>query len=129
MAEDRRRPGRVAEAIRAELARQFVRELGDPLLASLVVTNVSVTNDLSIADVGVRLLEGDADPARRRAAQKHLARASHRIRRALAPTLGMRRVPELRFRYDTGHDAIQRVEELLAEIERERPPLEDDDER
>jgi ribosome-binding factor A len=117
---DDRRARRVAETIRTHLAETLVRQLGDPLLSSLVVTQVEVAPDLSFAKISVRLLEGDEDPKRRKAALSSLARAGGRIRRALAPELRIRRFPELRFEYDTGHDATSRVEELLAEIARER---------
>lgn len=126
---DDRRAQRVAEAIKAHLATTLLRELGDPLLTSLVVTDVDVAPDLRSARIGVRLLAGDEDPARRRAALRSLRRAGGRIRRALAPRLRLRYFPELSFVYDTGHDASRRVEELLAEIAEERrgsPP--DDDE-
>ena len=81
---------------------------------------IRLAPDLSNARVGVRLLAGDDDERERRAALRSLARAGKRIRRALAPRLGLRRFPELVFTYDTGHDATRRVEELLAEIEDER---------
>jgi ribosome-binding factor A len=119
LAEDRRAE-RVAEAIRTRFAETLQRELGDPLLSSLVVTQVQVAPDLSYARISVRLLAGDDDPKRRQAALRSLKRAGGRIRRALAPELRLRRFPELAFEYDTGHDATRRVEELLEEIARER---------
>ena len=51
-------------------------------------------------------------------------RAAAGLRRSIAPRLGLRRVPELRFHYDSGQDAIDRIETLLGEIERERVPEE-----
>jgi ribosome-binding factor A len=45
--------------------------------------------------------------------------AAPRLRRALGSRLGLRRVPELRFVYDTGPDRAARVGELLGEIARE----------
>jgi ribosome-binding factor A len=117
-----RRCQRVAETIKLRLAEVLQRELGDPLLAGLVITEVDVAADLSNARVSVRLLSGDEDPARRKAALRSLARAGGRIRRALGPELRLRRFPELRFVYDAGHDASRRIDELLAEIARERPP-------
>ena len=39
-----------------------------------------------------------------------------RLRRSLAPKLRMKRVPELRFTYDTGLDHSRRVDEILREI-------------
>jgi ribosome-binding factor A len=118
MTNDGRRGRRVAELLRAHLADALRREIDDPELSELVITGVEVTDDLSVARIAVRLLAGDDEPKRRRVL-KHLHRAGGRLRRAVAPRLELRRAPELSFSYDSGHDATRRVEELLAEIERE----------
>jgi ribosome-binding factor A len=114
-----RRAQRVADLLRSELCQAFSRELGDPELTALVVTEVSVSADLGVARVAVRLLTEDAGEARRRAALRALHRASGRLRRLVGPRLGLRRTPELRFVYDVGQDAMHRVEELLDEIAKE----------
>ena len=116
---DGRRGKRVAELIRAYLADLMRREVDDPRLAALVITTVEVTDDLMSARVGVRLLVGDEDPKSRTSALKSLARGASRLRRLIAPRLELRRSPELRFHYDTGHDAARRVEEILHEIKRD----------
>lgn len=115
---DGRRGKRVAELIRAYLAELMRREVDDPRLAALVITTVEVTDDLMSARIGVRLLIGDEDQKARALALKSLARGAGRLRRLIAPRLELRRSPELRFHYDTGHDASRRVEELLDEIKR-----------
>ncbi len=125
MTGDGRRTRRVAEALRTHLAAALGREVADPRLASVVITTVTVSDDLSIARIGVRLLVGDEDPAMRQAMVDSLARATHRLRRVVTPRLRLRRAPELRFTYDTGHDATRRVEELLDEIH-SAPSGEDD---
>jgi ribosome-binding factor A len=109
----------VAESIQDKLAESLHRELSDPRLVSLVITRVEVSDDLSMATVSVRLLGPDG-PDLRKAALRALRSAGGRLRRAIAPRLGLRRVPELRFFYDTGLDAAARVNELLAEIDAER---------
>lgn len=116
---DGRRAKRVAARMQAYLGQTLIRELEDPRLGSLVITGVSVSDDLGIARIGVRLMVGDDDPKLRRAAMHSLSRVAGRLRRGVAPELGLRRVPELRFNYDTGHDAARRVEELLEEIRHE----------
>jgi ribosome-binding factor A len=113
---DGRRGKRVAELIRAHLAELIRREVDDPRLAALVITTVDVTDDLMSARIGVRLLVGDEDPKVRANALKSLGRGASRLRRLIAPRLELRRSPELRFHYDTGHDASRRVEEILHEI-------------
>jgi ribosome-binding factor A len=122
IATDGRRGKRVAELIRAYLAELMRREVDDPRLASVVITTVDVTDDLMSARIGVRLLVGDDDPKVRQVVLKSLARGSARLRRLIAPKLELRRSPELRFHYDTGHDASRRVEQILHEIQREADP-------
>ena len=118
MTGDGRRNRRVAEALRTHLADALGREVADPRLVAVVITAVTVSADLSVARIGVRMLAGDEDPSLRRSMLDSLRRATPRLRRVVAPRLRLRRVPELRFEYDTGHDATRRVEELLDEIHR-----------
>lgn len=110
------RARRVAESIKEHLTQAFVRELGDPRLTHVVVTNVEIPDDLGVAWISVRLLVGDDDEKRRKATLKALGRVAVRLRRSLAPTLRMKRVPELRFLYDIGLDHSRRVDEILREI-------------
>jgi ribosome-binding factor A len=95
------------------------REISDPRLVSLVISEVTVVDDLSVANIKVRLLSPETTPEQRREVMWQLARAAARLRRAVGAGLRLRRVPELRFSYDMGPDATARVEDLLAEIARE----------
>ena len=116
---DGRRSRRVAEGLRIKLAEALRREVSDPRLGSLILSEVSVLDDLSAANIKVRLLSADSTEQQRREVMRQLSRAAPRLRRAVAAGLRLRRVPELRFSFDTGPDATARVEELLAEIARE----------
>jgi ribosome-binding factor A len=107
--------------LRTHLTELITRELGDPALALTVVTSLEVSDDLSIARVGVRQLSTEETEKTRRDFLRSIGRAAPRLRRALGPRLGLRRVPELRFEYDLGQDKARRVDEILAEIARERP--------
>jgi len=120
MTDDPRRTQRVAGQIRARLGEVLSRETGDADLATAVVTEVEVTKDLSIAHVRVRRLGVGDGPKERNDLIARLKRAAPHLRRALGSGLGLRRVPELRFVYDTGPDRTARVGELLGEIARER---------
>lgn len=117
-----RRPRRVAEAIRKHIAEALGRELFDPRLVGLMITRVDVGGDLSIARVHVRSLVHSADPAERLAVEKAVNRAAHILRRGLGAALGLKKTPELQFFYDSSQDAIERVEAILTEIERESGP-------
>ena len=120
MSDDTRRTDRVAGLVRAHLTELMRRELGDAELSEVVVTSVEVSKDLSVARILVRSLTTGADPAARAKLMRRLKKAVPRLRRALGPRLELRRLPELRFEFDTGRDASERVAELLAEIARER---------
>jgi ribosome-binding factor A len=126
---DGRRPKRVAELLRSHLTELITRDLGNEKLALLVVTSLEVSDDLSVARIGVRLLGDDGNERARNELVRSIGRAAPRLRRALGPRLGLRRVPELRFEYDVGQDKAQRVDEILAEIANERRDDEEPDER
>ena len=119
----------MAETIKHHLTDALARELMDPRLANLVITDVEVPDDLGMARVLVRRLVGDDDPQGRKATLRALSRVAGRLRRSLAPRLGLKRVPELRFAYDTGLDHARRVDELLREIAEEQSEQDEDSER
>lgn len=109
------RPEKVAHLMRREVADIVRNRIRDPRVGSWVsVTDVEVTQDLSFARVYVTVL-GD-EPTRARALDA-LAHAAPFVRHELAPRLGLREVPELRFEYDTSLDRGARVDELLRRIE------------
>lgn len=112
----------MAEAIRKHIAEALGRELFDPRLVGLMIARVDVGADLSIAKVHVRSLVHSADPAERLAVEKAANRAAHILRRGLGAALGLKKTPELQFFYDSSQDAIERVEAILTEIERESGP-------
>jgi ribosome-binding factor A len=125
---DGRRTKRVAELIQRHFADVLRRELDDPRFAAVVVTEVKVSDDLMIAQIGVRLLVAEDDEKQRVRIVQQLKRASQRLRRVITPRLELKRAPELRFHYDLGPDAYRRVSDLLKEVDAERkaaePPAE-----
>jgi ribosome-binding factor A len=119
------RPERVAQRIKREAADILETTLRDPRLGRMVsITDVEVTHDLSMARVFVSMLEqGEA----REQAMKALASAAGFIRRQLAPRLGLREVPELRFVLDTSMERGARVDDILRRLAAGEP-LADDEE-
>lgn len=113
------RPERVAQLMKREIAAILAREMRDPRLSTMVsVTDVEVTHDLSFARVYVSVLEGGMD---REQALQALVHAAGFVRHQLAPRMGLREVPELRFLLDTSIERGARVEEILRKIERGEP--------
>jgi ribosome-binding factor A len=108
------RPERVAQRIKRETADILETTLRDPRLGGMVtVTDVEVTHDMAMARIYVSVLEeGEA----REKAMQALASAAGFVRRQLAPRLGLREVPELRFVLDTSIERGARVEDLLRRL-------------
>jgi ribosome-binding factor A len=103
---------RAGELIRHALAEVFLRgETGDPELERLGVSvhEVQVSPDLKIATAYVSCLKAGREEALLAA----LNRNKKHIRGLLAPKLGMRYMPELRYRIDTAQAYASRIDELL----------------
>jgi ribosome-binding factor A len=107
------RPARVGERIREELSLLLLRKVNDPGVASVTVTEVSVTPDLRIAHVNYSALVA---PSGRPAVAKALRRSSGFLRRELGHNLGLRYAPELQFHYDDSFDRGARIDAILREI-------------
>ena len=107
-----RRPERLAEGIREEVARIVASDLKDPRLGFVTITRVEVTHDLSHARVLVGVLGGEIEREKSLAA---LRSAAGFVRREIGRRLRIRIVPEIEFRYDKGIEATDRVARLLNE--------------
>jgi len=119
------RPERVAETIKREMAEILSRKMRDPRLGGMIsVTEVEVTPDLSMARIYVSIL---AEGAERDQVLAALARSEGFVRHELAPRLGLREMPSVRFLLDTSIERGARVEELLRKIA-DGEPIPDEDE-
>ena len=107
---DARRPERVAEAVLRELSTLLYRDLKDPRLAGVTLTEVKVTPDLRHARVYFSHLEG---AARAKAAISGFRSASGFIRQKIGRGLGLRYSPELDFEFDASVERAARIDALL----------------
>ncbi|MGE5174766.1 MAG: 30S ribosome-binding factor RbfA [Hyphomicrobiales bacterium] len=107
------RTRRVADRILVELAEILARDTEDPRLRALTITAARVSRDLSAARVWV---SGRLRPEEERPVIEALEHATPYFRTLLAPRLGLRVVPTLRFEIDRTLEAGARIEELLREI-------------
>ena len=107
------RPARVGERIREELSTLLLRKVRDPGLASVTITDVSVTPDLKVAHVNYSALVG---PEERKAVAQALRRSAGFLRRELGKVLDLRYAPELQFHYDDSYDRGARIDEILRGI-------------
>ncbi len=92
----------------------------DPRLAGVLVSRVELSDDLRIARVFYRLLEGGDDASRLEGAKVGLGRAAGLFRKEISGALKLRSAPEFRFSYDAGQEARDRIDSLLEEVRRER---------
>src|SRR5690606_11526950 len=106
------RSDRVAAELRREIALLVHAAVREHALPSVSVSDVEVTRDLDMATVFVTALVGDEGPA----AVKALNELAKEFRRALSRSMKLRRVPELRFRYDDSVDKGERIDALLRDI-------------
>lgn len=119
-----KRLDRVNQLVREEVSHLLQRELKDPRLGFVTVTEVAVSKDLRSARVYVSVL-GSEEQWKASLAALHSARGF--MRNWLAPRLRLRSVPDLMFLPDRSmaHAAhIQTVLERLREEERPEPPAE-----
>ena len=106
------RQERMADEIRDILAVNFQGgRMNDPRLEFVTVTAVKISADMQLATVYFRLFN-DGDPER---ALKGLESASGFLRKQLK-ILDIRRVPELRFLYDTTLESAQKIESILHKL-------------
>src|SRR6185436_3477195 len=121
---DNRRPDRVAEAIRAEVATFLSQDVKDPRIVGLVtVTGVDVTRDLRSAKVLVSILGSETERA---ATFDGLASVASHLRSRIGRALRLRLAPEITFKQDESIARAARIETLLSQLKDGQPPGEDD---
>jgi ribosome-binding factor A len=108
---DARRPDRVGEAIREEVAMFLAEDVKDPRVRGLVtVTGAEVTRDLRHARVFVTVMGTEAEQI---STFEGLASAAHFLRSRVARALRLRVAPEIEFRPDKSVAYAARIESLL----------------
>jgi ribosome-binding factor A len=120
-----RRTERLSSIIQQELALIIMRELSDPRLTGLpTITRVSVSEDLSMADIYVTSM---GTPGQQSAALNALKHSAGMMRTKLTKMLSIRQVPFLRFHIDEQLkkemailDLIDKAAQEIAERDRER---------
>lgn len=107
-----RRVRRLNQLLREELSRLIRREVKDPRVGLVTVTDVEVSPDLEHATVYVRTVEADRPMEELLAG---LRSAGGYLRHTLGKELHLRRIPELRFEEDRSLERARRIEALLEE--------------
>ncbi len=91
----------------------LIREVNDPRLQLIFVTDVKIDRELAFADIYVSALEGSARSADVLAA---LETAGGFLRRMLASRIELRTFPRLRFHWDPTPENADHIERILASL-------------
>ena len=110
------RPERVEGFIKEELSRIIQREVRDPRIGFVSITDVEVSADLRHARVFVSVL-GDVEA--KAATMDGLRSALGYIRRELGGRLRMRYTPDITFKLDESIERGARVNKLLGDVAKE----------
>ena len=110
------RSEKVEQVIQEELSQILQREVRDPRIGFVSVTDVEVSVDLRYARVFVSVL---GDEEAKAATMDGLRSALGYIRRELGSRLQMRYTPEITFRLDESIERGARVNKLLGDVAKE----------
>jgi len=111
------RPDRVGDQIRKELSELIAREVHDPGIGFLTVTQVKMTPDLQNARVYYTII---GDEKARKDTQRALGRATPFLRRQVGNRVRLKTVPTLEFFYDESIERQDRIEKIMLDIQAER---------
>jgi ribosome-binding factor A len=112
------RTKRLDELLREEISTIVAREIADPRVGFVTITDVEVSPDLRHADVWVSVI-GTAEE--RRLTLKALGRAMPFVRHRLGQ-LRLKRIPELHLKEDRTAERGTRVMRILDDLEEGREP-------
>jgi ribosome-binding factor A len=111
---------RIADRIHQELSEMLVKEISDPRLHQVFITDVKVDRELAFADIYASAVEGSGRSIHILEGLEH---ASGFLRHELSARIELRAFPRLRFHWDPTPENADHIERLLAEIRKnERPP-------
>lgn len=109
------RARKIQEFIKQEVSNIILRELKDPRLGFVTVTDAQITGDLREATVYISLF-GSAEA--KKDTLKALASANGYIRSEVGKRLGIRYSPTIEFKEDTSLDYGMKIDKILRDIEK-----------
>lgn len=93
----------------------LIREISDPRLKQIFVTDVKIDRELAFADIYVSAVEG---ASRAPEVLAGLESASGFMRRALSARVEVRAFPRLRFHWDPTPEHADHIEKILAGLKK-----------
>jgi len=112
-----KRPQRVGDLIREVICEMLLRDLNDPRLESVTITEVEVTADLKLATV---FFSAMGNRSREEASLYGLQGATGYIRKKLGKELRLRYVPDLLFKVDQSFEYGSKIDRLIRTLHEEK---------
>jgi len=112
-----KRPQRVGDLIREVICEMLLRDLNDPRLESVTITEVEVTADLKLATV---FFSARGNRSREEASLHGLQSATGYIRKKLGKELRLRYIPDLIFKVDQSFEYGSKIDRLIRTLQEEK---------
>ena len=106
--------GRMNDRIHQILSQLLLREISDPRLQGVTVTEVSLDPELMHAKVYVSAM---GDESREETVMKALGRARGFLRREVGKRIRLRNTPELHFQWDNTLESADRINQIISSLE------------
>ncbi|MGA1862293.1 30S ribosome-binding factor RbfA [Deferribacter thermophilus] len=107
------RAKRVSELLREELSKLIIYEAKDPLVKTVIITAVRVTNDLSLAKIYFRSYDLDMDLQE---ILKGLNRSKGFLRENIKRNLRLKKIPSFEFYIDDTIDEALKIEGIIKKL-------------
>ncbi|MBR4151773.1 MAG: 30S ribosome-binding factor RbfA [Selenomonadaceae bacterium] len=105
---------KLQELIKQEMGKMLLKELKDPRIGFVTVTDVEMTGDLREAKIYVSIMGGEEQV---KSSLEGLNSALGFIRREIGHRIRLRFTPEISFALDTSLDYGDHIQKLLLQVE------------
>lgn len=112
-----KRPRRVAHLIQKEIGYILRKQIKNPQLGFVTITEVKVTDDLQHAKVYFTVFGSEQE---RITTEKLLKRMTSFVRYQIGQRIRLRYTPEITFQYDDTVERAARIDELINRIHEEK---------
>jgi ribosome-binding factor A len=107
---DFKRADRVSDLLKEEIAQMLLKEIKDPRIGFVTITDVKVSDDLRLAKVFFSMFGNDKELAQ---TDKGLNSAASYIKKKLGKRLKMRYIPDILFKFDGSFEYGSRIDSIL----------------
>jgi len=113
----RQRAQRLAELLKEEIADILLKEIKDPRIGFVSVTDIEVSNDLRHAGVYVSVLGNEDD---RKNSMEGLEKATGYIRKLIGERIKVYHTPEIIFKYDRSLEHGIHISRIIDELKEDK---------